>query len=163
SIRSIVSKPRMSPVGLYTGRKDGSGSARRLVATVHPPTGHPWPRPHLRRSRGRQANRRSPSSWSTETKSTRSSAWPPSPGAPARDRGGAYPRGREPTSPRGDGTDASASPHGTEYRRGATVPEPEPPPDDPPAGPRPGLEHGQGTPGHVRDGRRIPDPGHRAK
>src|SRR5438876_1148463 len=29
SIRSIVSKPRMSPVGLYTGRKDGIGSARR--------------------------------------------------------------------------------------------------------------------------------------
>src|SRR5207302_4176297 len=29
SIRSIVSKPRMSPVGLYTGRKDGIGCARR--------------------------------------------------------------------------------------------------------------------------------------
>src|SRR6266513_4800387 len=63
-------------------------------------------------------------------------------GAPARDRGGAYPRGREPASPRRDGTDASAGPHGTEYRRGATVPEPDAPPDDPSTGPRPGLEHG---------------------
>src|SRR5437879_5581747 len=84
-------------------------------------------------------------------------------GAPARDRGGAYPRGREPASPRRDGTDASAGPHGTEYRRGATVPEPDAPPDDPSTGPRPGLEHGQGTPGHIRDGRRISDPGHRAE